>query len=306
MKKISLAISLFLLLSNFTVFAQEMNKESLKMNEKTQIIKKEILIEKTLQKKYLDALNKFKKDDFSIMVLSYSDIELKEILKKEESILNTDKQSYLMGLIALNKDKKYDMQIKELVNEVKLSQMENGKFSDYTNKDGEDLLNSHIFGIISLYCASFDDYNKVKALSYLLSMQNEDGGFPIFKGDNSNLDMTYMSIIALKMLGKDKNTPCIKKAYNYANKVKNIRPSVESISWEIISKKALDMEVTKDVIKSLEEYKLQDNTYKHLKNLKKSNHMATWHGIFAELSIKKNYSLFDNLKDNSKHLFIKN
>lgn len=306
MKKISLAISLFLLLSNFTVFAQEMNKESLKMNEKTQIIKKEILIEKTLQKKYLDALNKFKKDDFSIMVLSYSDIELKEILKKEESILNTDKQSYLMGLIALNKDKKYDMQIKELVNEVKLSQMENGKFSDYTNKDGEDLLNSHIFGIISLYCASFDDYNKVKALSYLLSMQNEDGGFPIFKGDNSNLDMTYMSIIALKMLGKDKNTPCIKKAYNYANKVKNIRPSVESISWEIISKKALDMEVTKDLIKSLEEYKLQDNTYKHLKNLKKSNHMATWHGIFAELSIKKNYSLFDNLKDNSKHLFIKN
>ncbi len=306
MKKISLAISLFLLLSNFTVFAQEMNKEFLEMNEKRQIIKKEILIEKTLQKKYLDALNKFKKDDFSIMVLSYSDIELKEILKKEESILNTDKQSYLMGLIALNKDKKYDMQIKELVNEVKLSQMENGKFSDYTNKDGEDLLNSHIFGIISLYCASFDDYNKVKALSYLLSMQNEDGGFPIFKGDNSNLDMTYMSIIALKMLGKDKNTPCIKKAYNYANKVKNIRPSVESISWEIISKKALDMEVTKDLIKSLEEYKLQDNTYKHLKNLKKSNHMATWHGIFAELSIKKNYSLFDNLKDNSKHLFIKN
>ncbi|WXR62240.1 prenyltransferase/squalene oxidase repeat-containing protein [Peptostreptococcaceae bacterium AGR-M142] len=306
MKRISIIISLFLFLSNFTVFAQEINKEPLKKQKNVVIAKQEIVIEKTLQKRYLDALNKFKKDDFSIMVLNYSNIDIKDELKKEESILNTDKQSYLMGLIALNKEKKYDNQIIKLVNEIKNSQMENGKFSDYTNKDGDDLLNSHIFGIISLYCANFDDYNKDKAFTYLLSMQNDDGGFPIFKGDNSNLDMTYMSVIALNILGKDKNSPCVKKAYNYANKVKDIRPSVESISWEIISKRALDMQVSKDLIKSIEEYKLQDNTYKHLKNLKKSNHMATWHGIFAELSIKKNYSLFYNLRDSSKHLFIKN
>lgn len=306
MKKISIIISLFLFLSNFTVFAQEINKEPLTKNEKTVETKKEIIIEKTLQKRYLDALNKFKKNDFSIMVLNYSNIDIKDELKKEESILNTDKQSYLMGLIALNKDKKYNNQIIKLANEIKNSQMENGKFSDYTNKDGDDLLNSHIFGIISLYCANFDDYNKDKALDYLLSMQNDDGGFPIFKGDNSNLDMSYMSIIALNLLGKDKNSPCVNKAYNYANKVKDLRPSVESISWEIISKKALGIELSDELINSLEGYKLQDNTYKHLKNLKKSNHMATWHGIFAELSIKKNYSLFYNLRDNSKHLFIKN
>ena len=66
--------------------------------------------------------------------------------------------------------------------------LNDGKFSN--------ALNDHIFAMIALDAAN-SSYDREKAISFLISNQNTDGGFAWYTGGGSDIDMTGMALIAL-------------------------------------------------------------------------------------------------------------
>lgn len=103
-----------------------------------------------------------------------------------------------------------------LVQKVKDSQIENGKFGDVISGEGENLVNAHIWGIISLYVAGEPVPNRFRALSWLVNNQKGDGGFSVETAmSSSDVDMTGMALMAFAALGLDADHPAVQKALNY-------------------------------------------------------------------------------------------
>jgi len=103
-----------------------------------------------------------------------------------------------------------------LVQKVKDSQRESGKFGDLISGEGENLVNAHIWGILSLYVAGEPIPNRFRALSWLVNNQKEDGGVSVETGmSSSDVDMTGMALMAFAALGLDADHPAVRKALNY-------------------------------------------------------------------------------------------
>lgn len=103
-----------------------------------------------------------------------------------------------------------------LIQRVKNSQMESGKFGDIISGEGENLINAHIWGILSLYVAGEPIPNRHRALSWLVNNQKKDGGFSVEVSlQNSDVDMTGMALMALAALDLEADHPAVKKALNY-------------------------------------------------------------------------------------------
>ena len=239
-------------------------------------------------------LKSFELNDFGIMTIEYSSgkTEGLELAAPTGNIL-TDYESYIMGAVALGHDTT-NAQLN-----ITSSQRQDGKFSDYVGGEGEDLVNVHVWGIISLYSAANEGYDREMALSWLLGVQNEDGGFPVYKGMYSDVDMTYMAVVAMNMLGKSSDSDEIQNALEYCEKAQVIKKSCESKSWEIIAKDFLGVKLEKAVLEELEKYRLKNGTYRHTMVSQKGNYMATWHGILAKNSSDKEGNVFDHLRNKS-------
>ena len=119
-------------------------------------------------------------------------------------------------------------------------------------------------------------------MKWLRENQNSDGGFPVYVGyNNSDLDMTAMALVAYGILGMDSDSDEVKKAISFIENNIGRNESAESYSWYIIARIQLKLSVDKALYENLMKYKLQDGSFKHLESLKKSNYMATWHGLLA-------------------------
>jgi len=140
----------------------------------------------------------------------------------------TDFESTLLGALASGQNPRAFGK-KDLVQAVLSSQLENGKFADTIYGYGEELLNPHIYGIISLYAAGLPIPNVEKATDYLLSKQHADGGFD-WSNDStrSNTDMTAMALIAMKALGLGAEHEGVNKALHYLKSQQNDRGGFSS------------------------------------------------------------------------------
>ncbi len=105
-----------------------------------------------------------------------------------------------------------------LVQKVKDSQMQSGKFADLISGEGDNLINAHIWGILSLYVAGEPIPNRFRALSWLINNQNGDGGFSVETSmRSSDVDMTGMALMAFAALGETADHPAVKKALDYVH-----------------------------------------------------------------------------------------
>ncbi|SHK28934.1 S-layer homology domain-containing protein [Paramaledivibacter caminithermalis] len=241
--------------------------------------------------KSVEYLKKQDLDEWGILALYSFGSALKEnSLAKIDSNVNTDYQAYVIGTLALGKDVSREVEI------IKESQMSSGKFADFIDGTGEDLINAHVWGIVSLYAAGEDGYEKEKALKWLKKNQNEDGGFPVFVGDsNSDLDLTAMAIVAYRALGLSKDSEEIKSAFKYIEENLDKRESCESVAWNILARVSMGLEPDKKLYDKLLGYRLENGSFKHIKAMSKGNYIATWHGLLALSDYKNKVSIFDKL-----------
>jgi hypothetical protein len=242
-------------------------------------------------------LNKLQLDEWGILALcaNSNNIKNKSLEKVESSIITTDYEAYIMGALSLKKD------VSEYTKKIAAAQQKDGKFADYINRKGDQLINSHVWAIISLYASDHETYDKNKALAWLKKQQNKDGGFSVFCGSTfSDPDLTAMSIIAYNILGLDANSPEIKRAFTFIEKNLQQRESCETLSWYILARKKMNLSIPTSFHKKLLSYKLKDGSFKHLKESKKGNYIATWHGLLALSDYQNETSIFVKLHNESK------
>lgn len=245
--------------------------------------------------KYIKSLQEFTLDDFGVLALYMAQGDVSgSTLHKPKGAPLTDYESYILGAIPLSHDIKPEVEL------VKNSQLESGKFADFADNTGEDLVNAHIWGVISLYCANEDGYDKESALDWILGNQNIDGGFPVYVDGESSLDITYMGIVALKMLGEDLESPYVQAAINYTRENSENYKTSESKAWEILSNDFLGIKVPLSTIKELLSYRLENGRFEHTKG-GGYTYMSTWHGILAHEDWRDTTSsVFDRLRSLSK------
>jgi len=126
----------------------------------------------------------------------------------------TDYQRTIIGILSVGGNPRAFSE-RNLVEAVLKSQMSSGKFADTIEGKGERLVNSHIWGIISLYSAGEKIPNPEGAYNWLVSKQNSDGGFGIFTGAKSDLDMTSMALTAFSALGRKPSDKYVFKAMEF-------------------------------------------------------------------------------------------
>ncbi|MCT4621780.1 MAG: terpene cyclase/mutase family protein [Marinisporobacter sp.] len=237
-------------------------------------------------------LEKKKLDEWGIMALySYGkDVKNKPLKKVDQSITTTDYEAYMMGAIPKGED------VTNYAEEIIKTQRENGKFADYIDGTGDDLINAHVWGVISLYAANKENYDKDKALKWLKENQNEDGGFSVFVGaPNSDIDLTSMGLIAYSILGLDDKTEEVKKAIDFIEDNLKTRESCEGLSYYILARTKLGMDIDKTLYNRLLKYQLEDGSFKHLKSFTRGNYMASWHGLLAMMDYKNKKTVFTKL-----------
>ena len=209
----------------------------------------------------------------------------------EKSEISTDHEAYIMGLLALGRDAGQESSV------LAGSQMKSGKFADYIDGTGDELLNAHIWGIIALESSGNNSYDKEKAQEWLLANQNDDGGFPVYKGMKaSDGDLTAMAIVALDLIDLEGAELSIEKAFEFIETNNEYRETAEGIVWEIIARKQTGRRIYQSLKDRLEAYKTEKGLYRHLKTMSSENYMASWHGIWAEAEMDKRLTVFDGFK----------
>lgn len=233
-------------------------------------------------------------------------------LKKNLNISDatTDFESTLLGALAAGKNPRAYGR-RDLVQAVLSSQQQNGKFADTIYGFGEDLLNSHIYGIIALYAAGVEIPNKQKAIDYLLSKQHADGGFNWSVGmAQSGTDVTAMALIAMKALGLDQADPAVQKALLYLKQnqtelggfknegVEN--PDSNSIIIEALLMNGIDPSSWKkgsgDVLTNTLSYRNSDGAFAYRKG-GDSNVLSTQNVALALSDLVKGKSVYQQLRE---------
>lgn len=145
--------------------------------------------------------------------VTYRESEVRRNVNLTDS--TTDFESTLLGILSAGQNPRAFGK-KDFIQAVLSSQRSDGKFADTIYGDGDDLLNAHIYGIISLYAAGVPIPYADKARDYLLSKQRADGGFDWANGATaSNPDVTAYALIAMKALGLDAANPSVQKAFQF-------------------------------------------------------------------------------------------
>ncbi|MEW5921386.1 MAG: S-layer homology domain-containing protein [Bacillota bacterium] len=213
-----------------------------------------------------------------------------------DAVKNTDYQRTLVAVAAAGKDPR-DFGQKNLVKDIKGSQLSSGKFANTVDGRGETLVNAHIWGIISLYSAGETIPNREMALRWLEQQQNGDGGFSIdINVSISDVDMTGMALMAFAALGKDKQYPAVIKALDYLQSQQALDGGFigwggsgsESIAQVIQGLMMLGIDPTGPAwtkrggnpVNALERYRLGDGSYSKEPG-GKSDTMSTYQALIA-------------------------
>lgn len=167
--------------------------------------------------------------------------------------------------------------------------------------------NGVIFALIALDSKQYDvptdsKWTREKLIKTLFTYQNEDGGFALAIGDESNVDLTAMALSALAQY-QSKQKASIEKAINYLAKVQDVKgeysyagiTSSESTAQVIIALSELGIDVAKDsrfikgdknLIDVLMNYYVDEKGFKHVLD-ESVNQMATEQALLALLSYER-------------------
>lgn len=259
--------------------------------------------------------------------------------------VNTDYQRTIIAVCAAGKDPR-NFGGKNLVEIEKNTMLPSGHFADSvmdneTGKPvGEDLVNAHIFGIISLHCAGEPIPNRDLCLSWLEDQQNLDGGFTFdvkhfddpedYKLVESDVDMTAAGLMALAILGEDESNPSVQKALNllHSKQLENggfeswgtVNP--ESCAWAIqgirlLGQDPMGPEWTKESggnpVSAMLEFQIKDGSFVHVLNEDEdlpvySNGMSTEQALYGMADAYNQKAAYDLLHEKyrpeaEKHLF---
>ncbi len=145
-----------------------------------------------------------------------------EYLKSGNSSLDatTDYARTLLALMAGGGSPNY--QGINLAEKILSFQQANGEFAQL-DKGEKDLINAHIWAILALSSAGIEIPQKDKAAAWLISCQNEDGGFGWVVGESSDPDDTGVAVTALVLLGENPHISLpIQKALAYLHKQQGV------------------------------------------------------------------------------------
>lgn len=147
--------------------------------------------------------------------------ELKKRLHALDARKTTDYARFILTLVAAGKDSS-SFAGENLIEKLKKAQLLNGKFADSINGQGENLINAHVWSIIALHAAGEQIPRAKQAKSWLVGKQLTDGGFHFdAAAKQSGVDMTAMSLLAMRALGMNKDEAPVKKALAYLQKAQN-------------------------------------------------------------------------------------
>ncbi len=163
--------------------------------------------------------------DWPILALVGTEQEVGTLIKRREAqvkkgelfdpLKSTDYHRTLIAVAAAGKEPR-NFGLRNLVQDIKASQLSGGKFANTIDGRGETLVNAHIWGIISLYTAGEAIPDAALALSWLERQQKKDGGFSIdINVPASDIDMTGMALMAFAALGKDRHYSAVRRALDY-------------------------------------------------------------------------------------------
>ncbi|MDI3535277.1 MAG: hypothetical protein PWQ82_1642 [Thermosediminibacterales bacterium] len=223
----------------------------------------------------------------------------------------TDIERIILGLLAEGKNPR-DYKGRDLIRLLKDTQLPNGKFADSISGKGDYLVNSHIWGIIALHASGENIPNRAEALNWLLNHQNDDGGFSIDTTiDESDVDITGMTLIAFSALGLNKNYPAVKKALKFLKEqqldtggfgswgLDNAEAIAQVVEGLIsIGVDPADTEWVKNgenPIDALLSYQKPDGSFSHLKD-ESADIMAIQQSLIALSDYYKGESVYERLR----------
>lgn len=249
-------------------------------------------------------------------------------------VKNTDFQRTIIGVCAAGKSPRNFGGI-NLVDTVRQTMMPNGHFADSvadrkTGKPvGEELVNAHIFGVISLHCAGEPIPNRDKCLEWLLNQQHYDGGFTWdvkyfddpedYKLIESDVDMTSGALMAMSILGLDEEDIPVKKALSFL-KDRQLESggfdswgteNPESCVWVIQALTLLGQDPMgekwtksngKNPVTAILQFQLKNGSFTHVFDEDEmlpvyDNGMSTEQGLYGMASAYRNKSVYDMLHE---------
>ncbi len=141
--------------------------------------------------------------------------ELATRLGKLDERKTTDYARFTLTLLAMGLDPSQFGGV-NLIQKLKQAQLPNGKFADSIDGQGQSLINAHDWSIIALYAAGEQVPKAKLATSWLKARQLPDGGFQYATdGKEGGVDMTAMSLLAMKALGLEKTDESVAKAFAF-------------------------------------------------------------------------------------------
>jgi len=250
-----------------------------------------------VKENHYDFLEEKTIDEWGILALAIGGKKVEDLKVPPcgDSTITTDVEAYIIGELA--KGNKDLLKVEQLY----ASQLSTGKFPDYLNGTGEELMNAHIWGILALYAGNEGLKYPKKAKQWLLEQQLEDGSFPLFVGSRTgSLDLTGMALMALNTLGCTKDQEAIKKGFRYLEKNIRALESSEALSWLILAKVVFQDDSRAPWVKALNAYQ-RENGYAHVALQSSGNYMATWHSVLALTDHEHNYSFLTHLRNQQRY-----
>lgn len=184
--------------------------------------------------------------------------------------------------------------------------------SDYDKVTAQGL-NGPIFALIALDSNGYGDEDiRSRYVSYILSMQNGDGGFKLTKSSDSDVDITAMSLSALSRYSEDKAVKsAIDKALTYISKKQNSNgtfgtaASAETNAQVLTAMATLGIDINnsrfvkknKTVLDGLMLFNVNSSGFSHTLSTDKVNAMATEQALYSlvayDRSVKGMNTLYD-------------
>ncbi len=206
-----------------------------------------------------------------------------------------------------------DFHGQDLVEQLRRSQLPDGKFPDNLKTGGEELLNAHAWAILTLTAAGAEPADRQKAIEWLLERQHADGSFYWYVPDakTSDVDSTGMALMALGALGVKKDHPAVQKAVAYLRKAQKENGGYES--WGAENPESCSMviqgltavgidptgpEFTKtggNPVSAMLGFQLSDGSFEHIKG-GGPNEMATQQALIALSDLVSGNTLFERLR----------
>jgi hypothetical protein len=141
--------------------------------------------------------------------------ELEKRLRSLDPRKTTDYARYVLTVAAAGEDP-LRFGRENMIERIKRAQLANGKFADSIDGRGQELINAHVWSIIALHAAGEPIPRASLAKSWLISRQLPDGGFQFYSGaKQSGVDMTAMTLLAMRALGMTKDEQPVKRALAY-------------------------------------------------------------------------------------------